>query len=53
MADGAIDRRRIWRALAYPAEALGAVLVYGLFALLPVDAASAVGGWLGCGGGEP
>lgn len=46
MADrGARDRRL--RELAYPLEALGAMLVFGFFRLLPVDAASALGGWLG------
>lgn len=31
----------------YPLEAVAAVLGYGLFALLPTDAASALGGWIG------
>jgi KDO2-lipid IV(A) lauroyltransferase len=39
--------RRLYRRLAYPPQALAAWAVYGVFALLPVDAASAVGGFLG------
>jgi KDO2-lipid IV(A) lauroyltransferase len=31
----------------YPLEAALAVVVYGLFMLLPIDAASALGGWIG------
>ena len=31
----------------YPLEALGAFLFLGIFAVLPVNAASALGGWLG------
>ena len=33
--------------LRYPLEAVGAVLGYALFGVLPTDAASAVGGWIG------
>jgi len=33
--------------LAHRLEALGAALLFGLFRLLPLDAASALGGWLG------
>ena len=42
-------RRRPWlpRDLAHRIEAVGAGLMFGLFRLLPLDAASAVGGWLG------
>lgn len=39
--------RRVTRALVYPLEALGAVLLFGLFRALPLDAASGFGGWLG------
>jgi KDO2-lipid IV(A) lauroyltransferase len=39
--------RRLYRLLAYPPQALAAWAVYGMFALLPVDAASAFGGFLG------
>jgi KDO2-lipid IV(A) lauroyltransferase len=35
------------RDLAYRIEAIGAALMFGLFRLLPLDAASALGGWLG------
>ncbi len=31
----------------YPLEAAAAVVAYGVFALLPTDAASALGGWIG------
>ena len=34
------------RGVFHPLQALMALAVYGLFALLPVDAASALGGWL-------
>ncbi len=39
--------RRVTRALVYPLEAIGAVLLFGLFRALPLDAASGFGGWLG------
>ena len=39
--------RRLQRAVAYPLEAVAAVLMYSFFAILPMDAASAIGGWLG------
>ena len=35
------------RYVRYPLEAVIAVLLYGFFAVLPLDVASAVGGWLG------
>src|SRR5437868_2231273 len=35
------------RDLAHRLEAFGARLLFGLFRLLPLDAASALGGWLG------
>jgi KDO2-lipid IV(A) lauroyltransferase len=35
------------RDLAHRIEAVGAKLMFGLFRLLPLDAASALGGWLG------
>lgn len=37
----------ITRYIRHPLEAVSAVLVYGLFRLLPVDWASNLGGWLG------
>jgi Kdo2-lipid IVA lauroyltransferase/acyltransferase len=46
MADRSAVARRL-RALSYPFEALAAVAVLVFFRLLPTDAASAVGGWLG------
>jgi KDO2-lipid IV(A) lauroyltransferase len=46
MADRTLLRRRLIRWFAYPPQAVGAYLVYGVFAILPVDAASALGGWL-------
>ncbi len=39
--------RRLYRAFAYPLEAIGALLMFGLFRALPLDAASGFGGWLG------
>jgi KDO2-lipid IV(A) lauroyltransferase len=39
--------RRVRRAVSYPLEAVGLGLWLGLFRLLPVDAASDLGGWLG------
>src|SRR5260370_42569032 len=51
MADQTVPKpkRRPWlpRDLAHRIEAVGAGLMFGFFRLLPVDAASAVGGWLG------
>ncbi|MDH3969356.1 MAG: lauroyl acyltransferase [Rhodospirillales bacterium] len=40
-------RKLFRRTVGYPLEALGLVLGLGLFGLLPVDAASNLGGWLG------
>ncbi len=40
-------RRLLRRLLLYPLEALGLAIGLGLFRLLPVDAASDLGGWLG------
>lgn len=40
-------QRRIYRAVGYPLEALGVAVVYGLFSVLPLDAASGFGGWIG------
>jgi KDO2-lipid IV(A) lauroyltransferase len=40
-------KRLLRRLLFYPLEALGLFLGFGLFRLLPVDAASNLGGWLG------
>jgi len=39
--------RSALRRLGYAAEAVGAFLAYGVFAALPVDAASGLGGWIG------
>jgi KDO2-lipid IV(A) lauroyltransferase len=47
MSDRSALARRLRRLLIYPAEALAVYALYHLFALLPVDAASAIGGWLG------
>lgn len=38
---------RLRRYLIHPIEALVAVVLYAFFRILPLDAASAVGGWLG------
>ena len=46
MAERSALRRRL-RRLAYPLEALGALIVLGVFRLMPLDAASAAGGWVG------
>ena len=40
-------RRRLDRWVYYPLQAALLYLLYGLFAVLPVDAASALGGWIG------
>lgn len=40
-------RRRLDRWVYYPLQAVLMYLLYGLFAVLPVDAASALGGWIG------
>ena len=41
------QRRRLDRWLYYPLQSAVMYLCYGLFGLLPVDLASAVGGWIG------
>lgn len=46
MADRTPLRRKLIRWFAYPVQAVGAYFMYGLFAVLPIDAASAFGGWL-------
>jgi KDO2-lipid IV(A) lauroyltransferase len=46
VADYSRFRRRVHRWLTYPLEAVGAWTLYGLLLALPVDAASAFGGWL-------
>jgi len=46
MADRSAADRWLRRWLIYPAEALVITLLYSLFAWLPVDRASALGGWL-------
>jgi Kdo2-lipid IVA lauroyltransferase/acyltransferase len=40
------ERRRLWRGFGDLAEAAGAALLFGLFRLLPLDWASATGGFL-------
>ncbi len=40
-------RRRLDRWVYYPLQSAVMYLSYGLFGLLPVDAASAIGGWIG------
>lgn len=47
MAKRSPAQRRIYRAVGYPLEALGVAIVYGFFSLLPLDAASRFGGWIG------
>ncbi len=47
MSDRSQLSRRLRRLVIYPAEALGIYLLYHFFAILPVDWASALGGWLG------
>lgn len=47
MADNRPLRRRLYRRLAYPPQAAAAWLVFGVFALLPVETASSLGGLLG------
>lgn len=46
MADRGPLARKLTRWIAHPMQAIGAYSVYGIFAILPVDAASALGGWL-------
>ena len=46
MADRGRLARRLIPWIAHPVQAAGAYLIYGLLAVLPVDAASALGGWL-------
>ncbi len=40
-------RRRLDRWVLYPIQSVLVYLCYGIFGLMPVDAASAAGGWLG------
>jgi KDO2-lipid IV(A) lauroyltransferase len=47
MAKGKTRLLALPRDLAHRLEAVGAALMFGLFRLLPLDAASALGGWLG------
>jgi KDO2-lipid IV(A) lauroyltransferase len=47
MADGRAIRRALYRRVAYPLQAAAAWLVLRFFGLLPLDAASALGGFLG------
>ena len=46
MADRTPLQRKLIRWFAHPPQALGAWLLYGLLAVMPVDTASAGGGWL-------
>lgn len=46
MSDRSDFGRRLRRLFVYPAEAALVYGLYGVFALIPVDAASALGGWL-------
>ncbi len=47
MADRTPLARALRRWIFYPLEAVGVVILYVKFAVLPVGAASAIGGWLG------
>ncbi len=49
MAERTPLRRLLRRFVIYPLEAAGAVVVYGVFAVFPVEFASRLGGWLGRG----
>lgn len=46
MAERSPLQRKLIRWFRYPPQAVGAFLLYGLLRILPVDAASAFGGWL-------
>lgn len=47
MANYSSARRHIYQTIGYPIEAGAAALIYGFFSLLPIDAASSLGGWIG------
>ena len=47
MANNPSAKRHIYQTIGYLIEAAAAALIYGFFALLPVDAASRLGGWIG------
>lgn len=47
MAEKSQTRRRLDRWVFYPLQSVAMYLSYGLFWLLPIDAASALGGWIG------
>jgi len=47
MASHSVAKRRFHRTIGYLIEAAAAALIYGIFALLPVDTASRLGGWIG------
>lgn len=47
MARKSVARRRLDRWVYYPLQTVLMYLFYGVFRLLPVDAASSLGGWLG------
>jgi len=47
MANNSSAKRRFYQIIGYPIEAAAAALIYGFFALLPVDTASRLGGWVG------
>lgn len=46
MADRTPLQRKLIRWFAYPPEAVGAYLLYGILRILPMNVASAFGGWL-------
>ncbi len=47
MAQKSPGRRRLDRWAFHPLQSVAMLLSYGLFRLLPIDAASALGGWIG------
>jgi len=47
MAKRKSDFRRALRFIRYPLEAVAAVIIFSLFAALPVERASGLGGWIG------
>ena len=47
MADRSTTARRLRRLFIYPLEAIVVIVCYGFFRALPLDTASALGGWLG------
>ena len=47
MANKSPARRRLDRWVFHPLQSVAMLLTYGLFRLLPIDSASALGGWIG------